>query len=310
MIDYDNELTMKDVENILQDDRYRVRPENEQVPKLLQGLFIGDIFAKFARMNDGDDHQCLKSALVKTLMSFDANMIRQSVKRVIEDTQLNVNCAEALSEAICAIPILVMASNIGIKAEEQQLIMHIKAFVMAIVSPQSTEIVKKANESAQWLYAHIDSANGALKVKFVESCHAENINDVQVINANLLGIFFQTMDGMSGLIGQMLIQSTISPQESIEQWQIDVLEKSPPICNTRRFKNNAMILLPLMDGDHALPFGIGKHCCPGSKWASIIADEMVRFLYGLPVKPEWLMYYCWKASPNALVPEFLTKRED
>ena len=68
MIDYDNELTMKDVENILQDDRYRVRPENEQVPKLLQGLFIGDIFAKFARMNDGDDHQCLKSALVKTLI--------------------------------------------------------------------------------------------------------------------------------------------------------------------------------------------------------------------------------------------------
>lgn len=113
-----------------------------------------------------------------------------------------------------------------------------------------------------------------------------------IINSNLLGFFFQTLDGTSGLIGLTLLESQLLS-----------------IKNTRRFLENEMIVVPLQDDEESLPFGIGSHQCPGKLWAKTIVKTIVQYLMELPIQKEWLQNYEWKASMNANVPLFISKGE-
>lgn len=277
--------------NILQDTTYKVRPKDEAVPKLFQGLFIGEVFSALVRMNDGEHHYVLKLVLSQALNHFDEEYIQQQTEQVIKDSNMIIDSSEMLMQAIQILPIMVIARQMGMYANNE-LMKHVKKFVHCMSNPHLEENIQSGNESTIWLYQQVQMANGPLKRPLVTQCTQQNILDTLIINSNLLGFFFQTLDGTSGLIGLTLLESQLLP-----------------IKNTRRFLENELIVVPLQDDEESLPFGIGLHQCLGKLWAKTIVKTIVQYLMELPIQKEWLQNYEWKVSMNANVPLFISKGE-
>lgn len=280
---------LQNTANILQDMTYKVRPQNEDVPKLFQGLFIGEVFGTLVRMNDGEHHHILKLAVSQALDHFDEQYIQQQTEQVIQSSKIMIDSPEMLTQAIQTWPIMVIAEQMGLYVDDE-LLKHVEIFVNCMSNPFLEENVHNGNESVMWLYQRIQSANGPLKQQLVKQCAKQNITDLLIINSNLLGFFFQTLDGTSGLIGLTLLES-----------------KLLAIKNTRRFLENEMVVLPLQDDGESLAFGVGAHCCPGKLWAKVISQTIVQYLTQLPIQKKWLQNYEWKVSMNANVPLFISK---
>lgn len=272
--------------NILQDATYKVRPQNEDVPKLFQGLFIGEVFGTLVRMNDGEHHCILKLAVSQALDHFDEQYIQQQTEQVIQSSKIMIDSPEMLTQAIQTWPIMVVSEQIGLYVDDE-LLKHVEIFVNCMSNPFLKETIHNGNESTMWLHQRIQLVNGSLKQQLIEHCAKQNITDSLIINSNLLGFFFQILDGTSGLIGLTLLESQLLS-----------------IKNTRRFLGDEMVVLPLQDDEESLPFGIGAHCCPGTLWAKVITATVIRYLKQLPIQKEWLQNYEWKASMNANVPLF------
>jgi len=279
---------LRNTVNILQDMTYKVRPQNEDVPKLFQGLLIGEVFGTLVRMNDGEHHRILKLAVSQALDHFDEQYIQQQTEQVIQSSKIMIDSPEMLTQAIQTWPIMVIAEQIGLYVDDE-LLKHVEIFVNCMSNPFLEENIHNGNESAMWLHQRIQLANGSLKQQLIEHCAKQNITDSLIINSNLLGFFFQTLDGTSGLIGLTLLE-------------LQLLS----IKNTRRFLGDEMVVLPLQDDEESLPFGAGAHCCPGTLWAKVITATVIRYLKQLPIQKEWLQNYEWKASMNANVPLFIS----
>lgn len=282
---------LENTAKILQNDSYSVRSHNEAVPKLFQGLFIGEIFGALVRMNDGKNHHALKRAISLTLNSFTEQDIQQQTEQVIKDARIIIHSPETLTRAMQVWPIMVIAKQIGICADDE-VIKHVKQFVNYMSNPNLEKNILSGNESTVWLYQRIEVANSPLKQRLVEQCAKQGITNSLIINSNLLGFFFQTLDGTSGLIGLTLLES-----------------KLLAIKNTRRYLGNEMIVLPLQDNEESLPFGTGIHRCPGELWAKTITATVIQYLKQLPFQKAWIDSYSWKESLNANVPLFISKGE-
>lgn len=286
-----NSTALNNTVNILQDSRYKVRPENEAIPKLFQELFIGEIFGVLARMNDGSYHRQLKDIILKTLSNFNEIQYQKQIMKIIKSSKIVIDSPETLTIAIQNWSIMIIAEQIGLP-QNDQLISHVKQFVDCMNNQNQAEYISLGNESAIWLYEMIECSNGPLKQAFIKNGLHKEIASPIIINGNLMGFFFQSLDSISGLIGLRLLKSNLSS-----------------IKNTRRFLDNQMIVLPLIDKEETLPFGTGEHRCPGEQWAKIIVTTIETYLTQLPIQPQWLNHYQWKESLNACVPLFISSGE-
>ncbi|UNM96934.1 hypothetical protein MMG00_03520 [Ignatzschineria rhizosphaerae] len=293
------------VKKILLDSHYQVRPIDQKVPKLLQGLLIGELFAKLVRMNEGEYHRLLKRHMTLTLMAFSQEYMAKITKEVITTTDVRLDSPEALTKAIATWPILVVAKLIGIKVVDPELFLtQITLFSAAIVQPHDQKVVLLGNDALIALYEMLLPAKGPLKQTFMDVCAESSLIDESTVNDNLLGLFFQTLDGTSGLIAAMLkhllSESSLS-SKALLNWS---LQHHAPIKNTKRFRGKEMLILPLQFKENALPFGSGRHECPGQFWAKTIAITIVEYLRALPIEKCWLLKSRYKTSPNAQVLEF------
>ena len=60
---------------VLGDERLTVRPVSEPVPRAIVGEPAGDVFARLARMNEGEDHRIARQALVAGLGAVDTEAV-------------------------------------------------------------------------------------------------------------------------------------------------------------------------------------------------------------------------------------------
>lgn len=125
---------LRNTVNILQDMTYKVRPQNEVVPKLFQGLLIGEIFGTLVRMNDGEHHRILKLAVSQALDHFDEQYIQQQTEQVIQSSKIMIDSPEMLTQAIQTWPIMVIAEQIGLYVDDE-LLKHVKSFVNCMSNP-------------------------------------------------------------------------------------------------------------------------------------------------------------------------------
>lgn len=288
---------------------YTTRPSTEKVPELFQGLLIGSLFDKLVRMNDGTFHDALKRDIIVTLAAFSKAEIQLATKKVISASTIEITSPVALTKVISAWPVLTIANQIGMKIEDNdQFINDISLFTTAILDSNDKNVATLGNQALIRLYQLVLHANGPLKQKFISVSAKNPMIDIEIINLNLLGLFFQTFDGTNRLIGQMLQRSVNTPEGSSESWLEWVLQYNAPIQNTRRFDANKVYILPLQITDKSLPFGAGSHECPGKLWAKTMALTIVDYLRSLPIKNNGLMHYRDKKTVNATVVEFY--RED
>lgn len=300
----------------LEDSRFAVRPEGAPVPEHLLGTSLEPIFSALVRMNDGPPHLALKSAMSAALAHFDAVEIQRISREVSHQLVSGFSpplTGEDVTYFCYGLPVCVIGNMLGFSPTSwRTLTADVLDFVRCIAPGTTAQQLQKGEAATDRLLNAIP-AKSPLKSALGTEFTAHDI-DHNRLNANILGLLFQSCEGTAGLLGQSLMMARAGAEK--RQSLIDkVLHISPPIKNTRRFalapitlagitlNKGEMLVLPLAEG-HA--FGHGAHACPGESWAKIIADSGLSMLLALAELPSATEHFRWRESQNARVPEFYT----
>lgn len=145
------------------------------------------------------------------------------------------------------------------------------------------------------------------------------IDSLDAVTANLVGWFFQAFDSCAGLIGGAIASLAAKgggplSLDDVGRTVNDLLARSPPISNTRRFTTapitvgeisipaGQMVLVVLSAGGR--PFGAGNHRCPAEALAPTIATNAVHALWSALDEPHRLRVSGYRPSLNARIPTF------
>jgi cytochrome P450 len=193
----------------------RVRPLAEPVPKALEGLPAGKIFARLVRMNDGSGHDAPKLALQRALASIPLSELNAKNRLATTRRLISATNPAALTNWAFEAPTAVVAELLGFPHDE------------------SVELVKLTREFvACSLISRVRSEAG--NVDWID--HAS-------IVANLIGLLSQTHEATAGLIGNSIVALANQPallgevRALADGWHELVHEASrydSPVQNTRR----------------------------------------------------------------------------
>ncbi len=301
---------MAEIKKILSSDNYKVRPESEQVPNSLADNVIGQIFSRLIRMRDDKPRDKLKQALNKTLDMLTINKVEETTQQVILSLAPELKSAEQLNYFLLAVPICVIGSFLGYRPHQwPQLIVDAQYFSRSIIIGQEpiNDIDDKIAASEN-LYSQIELQKGFLFTALSQNVSTDLDCDIDAIIANLMGLLFQVSDGTTSLLGLTLIEYNKNNQLEYHQLIARVLDSVPPIKNTKRFIFEqweiSQLIVPLIAETEILPFGYGKHRCPGEHIAKAITLAVIDFIIQNKTDTELFSQYYWKDLPNANYPLF------
>jgi cytochrome P450 len=307
------------VREILHSSDFGVRPAHEPIPTALLNTPAQPIFGALVRMQDGEQHFKLKAAVLQTLAAFDAARIENAALAVAQELMVSLPDANQITRFNYALPVCVIASLLGIPADEwSELVDDILDFSRCIAPGGSKQQVERGILAGRRLSVHLAECSGPLWLGLQQTCTTQGI-DRQAAMANAIGLMFQACEGTAGLIGQALLLMR-NHAESAQQLIDKVLSETPSIQNTRRFAlrdtqvagypilAGQSVLVLLCTGAESFAFGEGVHRCPGADWARIIAQCGIQHLSALGLDLQLLHNARWRVSQNARVPEFISDR--
>src|SRR5699024_4814257 len=67
--------TAEEIRSLLTDPQWRVRPPGNEIPAGLRGTLAGEVFARFARTSDSEDHVRRKQLVVELIASLETDEI-------------------------------------------------------------------------------------------------------------------------------------------------------------------------------------------------------------------------------------------
>jgi cytochrome P450 len=278
--------TARAVEQALSHPALRVRPQDEPVPRALEGTHAGRLFGALMRMNDGPAHAAAKpraSAVLTGWLGDAMHAAALEVADVLPD-------AAALDEAMFDAPLAVVAHLLGVSPTERDQVVHEARAVVAGWSPAAGAAQRRAAQPA----AH------ALLERFGD--------------ANRVGLLTQACEATAALIGQTLVALRRDPalwSAVDDALLLEVARHDAPVQNTRRFVAEPVTLCdqPLQRGDTVLvllasanrdetryadaqcfdahrfedpaaapplTWGAGGHACPGARLSRGIALALIR----------------------------------
>ncbi len=287
-----------------------VRPAAEAVPKAIAGSSAGAVFARLARMNEGEAHAQAKRAVGAALDAVDMALAAKRSVQLAHRTGLQDGAA--LTCWMRELPTFVVADLIGFpEADLAQLTRWTADFVRCL-SPLSTpDQLASASIAAQALMGSLsrlleDGQASGLARRAAQADWA----DRDALIANLLGLLSQTHEATAGLIGNCIVallgedgtQLRLRADPRLAgEFVREVARHDPPVQNTRRFvaQDTSVAGVALQAGDTILlllgaagrdegaertqpGFGHGRHACPGRELAFLIASSAVQHLLALP----------------------------
>lgn len=311
-----------DICMIMEHEQFRVRPLNQRVPPAIKDTLAGLVFSDLVRMRDDDLHTGIKQALINTINYYDNKFIYQQTLQVAKIISPKIASLKQLNYFIQTIPICLIASLFEVPAHKWAVLVEkVRDFIDFVILAPSHEAKERAESATQYLFHMIKNCHGHLLQNLRSEFKQHHIDEDRLSISNGIGLFFQTADGTSGLLGQMLVSyadNNISPEKIVA----DILAQTPPIKQTKRFSEqnlmwrekiinqDDLIILNLKSTTDSLPFGLGKHVCPGSEWAKTIAITAFNYLKDMQLDYDWFKSYCWKTSANATIPEFYIKKDE
>jgi cytochrome P450 len=258
------------VRTVLDDVRLTVRPAGEPVPHAIAGAPAGAIFARLARMNEGDAHRAARGALVKGLGGVSIDGVFQAARR--EATAL-IERAEPghdapLDALAFALPVSIVAELVGLPPDDA-LEATVRQFVACLSPLSPPEALDRAHNAASALQAklHALTLAGASASPLLERIVSGGLQasgePPNALVANLLGLFSQTFEATAGLIGNTIVtlarhaEFTARLRESpsdIHAFVREVARFEPAVHNTRRFAKEQVCIegTTLQPGDAVL----------------------------------------------------------
>ncbi|QIQ21399.1 cytochrome P450 family protein [Zophobihabitans entericus] len=308
-----------DVIKALTDEQFYVRPVNQKVPKILEGSLAGNVFASLVRMRDDQLQTKIKLAIINSIDQYDVSLLSQQTFTVAKILTLNLKNTQQLNQFIADVPICVIAGLFQISERHwPELVNYVRSFIDDVILNPQEERVQQADLATKYLFHIIKKSEGGLLQNLRLGFKQQGIEDDFLVLSNCIGLFFQTADGTSGLLGQMLIHYS-DLKSAPEDILTEVLSQNPPIKFTKRFPNKETkltghaiteedtLLLDLKTEQGSVPFGLGEHQCPGSEWAKAISLAAFNYLRSLPLNSSLFTDYRWKELGNAAIPIFYDK---
>lgn len=202
------------VNAVLQSQDCAVRPNGETIPNALQGSNAGAIFAELVRMNDGDQHQVAKAALMQSLTTINPMQVSEVMHR--ENFFLSSVPHESadLNEWMFALPVCTMAMTLGFNAAESQLLAHeIRSFVACLSASSGPMQLHEASAAAARLQQSMErlvESHTSDAASFVftlqTSAREHGWHSHSALIANMIGLLSQTYEATAAFLGNTLVQ--------------------------------------------------------------------------------------------------------
>lgn len=191
-----------------------VRPIGEAIPKAIQGSHAGAIFAELMRMNEGDQHQAAKSALMQSLVTITSSQLLERMR--CENFFLSSAPLEsaALNAWIFDLPVRTMAMSLGFDAAESQILAkEIHSFIACLSALSEPAQLQEASEAAvrlrtcmeRLVEAHHDEASSFV-FTLQSSAREHGWHSHSSLIANMIGVLSQTYEATAALLGNTIVQ--------------------------------------------------------------------------------------------------------
>jgi hypothetical protein len=288
------------VAEVLLDPGCRVRPLAEPVPAVLAETAAGELFARLARTTDGAHHERARASALCALPTVNS----ATIERVVTRQAAELVGRTSLDHAVSAITVRVLAELLEMRdldAAYENTMALVRGF-----RPTATA-------------GDVDAASAAA-------------NDLGTrLEPAAIGLLIQSAEATAALIGNSivalmrhpaLLDDAASPGGARAVVQ-RTLEHDPPVHNTRRFlaADHLVAGAPMKTGDLIVvvlaathgstqQFGSGRHACPGSPLAVMIAASAVAWLAGAGRKVvAGATFAGYRPSVNVRSPLFVTRDE-
>ena len=202
------------VHAVLQSQNCAVRPIGEKIPNAIQGSNAGAIFAELVRMNEGDQHQVAKAALMQSLATINPMRMSELMRRENFFLSSVPHVSADLNEWMFALPVRTMAMILGFNAAESQLLAHeIRSFVACLSASSGQAKLHEASVAAARLQQSMERlveshSNDAASFVFTLQTSAREYgwHTHSAIIANMIGLLSQTYEATAAFLGNTLVQ--------------------------------------------------------------------------------------------------------
>lgn len=311
------------VEAALSHDALYVRPPAEPIPTPILATDAGDAFGRFARMTDGAMQRRVKDALVAAFDRVKWNDVGDAAARC--STRYAARAfgdADAYERYVGTVPVAVVATLLGVPAHElDDTALLTRDFARALGAGATSDCAERGARAVRLLGDRVSGA-GPLFALLRDEARARDVDEATLV-ANAIGFLFQSYDATAGLIGNVLVALSRSPQPRAELADVvaNVTRVDPPVHNTRRFAArdleldgtriaaNEAILVVLAAANYdasaslrTYTFGLGGHACPGTRLACEIATAAVAALLARGLDAGAITLHGYRPLPNARVP--------
>jgi cytochrome P450 len=217
------------------------------------GTGIAWLRAAVARFSDGPAHTRRRGYAVDLLAALDPDVLRARARvRTAETLASSGNPVEVMSTIARPVPIGVLAAALGVDAD----------LTPAVAAAARCYQPHTASDGGA------DTAVAALVAAFGGTADEPT--------ATRIGLLVQACDATAGLIGGAILAGSVD----------GALRRDPPVRRTRRVRDGREVHLDIT----TLPFGTGRHRCPGREHAVAIAAGVLDALRGWRVVPGPIEY--------------------
>jgi cytochrome P450 len=283
---------------LLEHPELTVRPVGELVPRALVDTALGEIWSRWARMNDGPRHATLRARIDALLAPWDDAAVtaatERALTRLLRTYSPRGRTLDALLEAL---PVTVIAELLGFPVQlHPEVVSLVRLLVQATAPGAPAETVARADVATRRLLALVES-----------HLHPPDLDQT----ASIVALWWQSADSMVGLVGNAVLALVLRPQPGRAASLVS-LDWSPPALLTRRYApaplevcgeqlgRGACVRVSL---DAAVAFGAGPHRCPGERLARLVCDVAAPRI--VSSREDWPSFEPrYRASHNARLPSF------
>lgn len=287
-----------DVRTLLEHPGLGVRPADGLVPPALADTMIGELWSRWARMNDGPRHATLRARIDALLDPWDDIAVTDATERMTERLlATHPPRGASLDRLLEALPVSVLAELLGFRPQlHPELVTRVRSLVRATAPDASPETIVEADVSTRQLSALVEA-----------QLHPDDADQT----ASIVALWWQSFDSMVGLLGNAVLALLRQPEAESTPSEAS-LASTPPILLTRRYALRPLALedAELMPGacvrvdlHAAMAFGAGPHRCPGERLARQICDVAAPRI--VAARTDWpRLEPRYRRSHNARIPCF------